>query len=221
MSEPLSLRGRFVHLLPMRMAHVDDLVAAATEERSTFAYTAVPSDTAAMAAYVTNALAARDAGQQYPFVTYGVEVGRIVGTTRFYEIQQWDWSAVPVDDRADRHDHDRHDHDQHGNRLDTLHIGHTWLSPAAQRTPVNTEAKLLMLAHAFDVWGVRAVRIQTDARNNRSRRAIERLGCHLDGVLRAERPATDGTVRDTATFSMLASEWPTNRQRLEARLTSA
>ena len=102
--------------------------------------------------------------------------------------------------------------------LDRASIGHTWLDPAAQRSPVNTEAKLLLLAHAFDTWGVRAVRLQTDARNARSRAAIERIGCTLDGVLRADRPAADGSVRDSAVFSMLADEWPAARAALVARL---
>jgi RimJ/RimL family protein N-acetyltransferase len=97
-------------------------------------------------------------------------------------------------------------------------IGYTWLEPSAQRSPVNTEAKLLMMTHAFEQWEARAVRIQTDARNLRSRRAIERLGCTLDGVIRADRPAADGGVRDTAVFSMLDREWPVHRQRLVDRL---
>ena len=97
-------------------------------------------------------------------------------------------------------------------------IGYTWLQPSAQRSPINTEAKLVMLRHAFEHWGVRVVRIQTDARNRRSRRAIERLGCSLDGVLRAERPAADGGVRDTAVYSLLDREWPTCRSRLVERL---
>ncbi len=97
-------------------------------------------------------------------------------------------------------------------------IGYTWLEPSVQRSPVNTEAKLLMMTHAFERWEVRVVRIQTDARNMRSRRAIERLGCSLDGVIRAERPAADGGVRDTAVYSMLDHEWPAHRLRLVDRL---
>ncbi len=94
------------------------------------------------------------------------------------------------------------------------------MGPLAQRTRVNTEAKLLMLGHAFDVWGVRAVRLQTDSRNERSRAAIARLGCTLDGVLRVDKPASDGTVRHSAIFSMTADEWPAARRRLTERLAS-
>ena len=80
-------------------------------------------------------------------------------------------------------------------------IGYTWFRPSGQRTPINTEAKLLMMTHAFEQWQVRAVRLQTDARNARSRAAIERLGLFLDGVIRADRPGADGAVRDSAVFS--------------------
>ena len=97
-------------------------------------------------------------------------------------------------------------------------IGSTWLHPSVQRTAVNTEAKRLMLGHAFEEWRVRAVRFHTDARNTRSRAAIERLGCILDGVIRVDRPGSDGSVRDTAVFTMTADEWPTQRARLDARL---
>jgi RimJ/RimL family protein N-acetyltransferase len=193
------------------MDHVDDLVAAATGDRSTFTFAQVPDDTSAMVAYVAKAIAAREAGEQYPFATYGVDVGRLVGSTRFYDIHRWDWSNAPSVDGSDGA--------VHRPAFDTVNIGYTWLDPMAQRTPVNTEAKLLMLTHAFDRWAVRAVRIQTDVRNQRSRRAIERLGAQLDGVLRAERPATDGSVRDTAVYTMLADEWPRNRDRLVARLS--
>ena len=99
-----------------------------------------------------------------------------------------------------------------------VEIGWTWLAAAAQRTPINTEAKLLMLAHAFDHWRVHRVSLMTDARNQRSRNAILRLGARFDGVLRAARPASDGAIRDTAAFSILEAEWPAVRANLEARL---
>lgn len=99
-------------------------------------------------------------------------------------------------------------------------IGYTWLTPSAQRTRINTEGKLLMIGHAFDAWDVWAVRLQTDARNARSCAAIERLGFRLDGILRADRPGADGSVRDTAAYSMLADEWPLHRARLLERLAA-
>jgi RimJ/RimL family protein N-acetyltransferase len=131
-----------------------------------------------------------------------------VGATRFYDLTPWDWSSLfPGSESSQR-----------TGRPDVACIGYTWLAPSAQRTGINTEAKLLMMTHAFEHWQVRAVRIQTDARNTRSRAAIERLGCSLDGVIRADRPGADGSVRDTAVFSMLDVEWPDHRPRLLARL---
>ncbi len=208
MTELFSLRGGKVHLLPMGPEHIEGLLAAARGDRDTFAYTAVPWDRPSMEAYVAKAIDKRERGDQYPFVTWGVEAGRIVGSTRFYELTQWDWSSLYPGSESH----------QRTVRPDVASIGYTWLEPAAQRTGINTEAKLLMMTHAFDRWKVRAVRIQTDARNTRSRAAIERLGCVLDGVIRADRPGADGSVRDTAVFSMLDSEWPTHRPALEARL---
>jgi RimJ/RimL family protein N-acetyltransferase len=101
---------------------------------------------------------------------------------------------------------------------DVVDIGFTWLARSAQRTPVNTEAKLLMMGHAFEVWEVHRVALQTDVRNARSRAAIERIGGQLDGILRADRPGADDTVRTSARFSILAAEWPVTKARLTARL---
>jgi RimJ/RimL family protein N-acetyltransferase len=202
-----TLTGRYVHLVPMELDHVDGLVAAAGGDRSTFGYTTVPWDRPTMTEYVTRAMAKRDQGEHVPFVTWSVAHGRIVGTTRFYDLTPWDWGPEPTA------------HQRVG-RPDVASIGYTWLDPAAQRTPVNSEAKLLMLTHAFETWEVWAVRLKTDARNERSRRAIERLGFRLDGVIRADMPGTDDTVRDSAVFSMLASEWPDHRERLTAGLAA-
>lgn len=209
MSELIVLRGRSVHLLPMETDHVDALLAAATGDRSTFDLTPVPWDRDSMTAYVARAIAQRDAGEQFPFVTFSVDLQRIVGSTRFYDLSTWDWSAGRPGTRSL----------QRSGRPDVASIGYTWLDPRAQRTPVNTEAKLLMLRHAFEQWAVWRVRIQTDVRNDRSRAAIERLGCSFDGVLRADMPGADGTVRDSAVFSMLADEWPPHRDRLVERLS--
>ena len=99
-----------------------------------------------------------------------------------------------------------------------MEIG-TWLAPDAQRTAINTEAKRLMLAHAFERWEVFRVSLKTDARNVRSRAAIERIGARLDGVMRAHSPAADGGARDVAYHSMLAREWPEAQARLDARLS--
>ena len=101
---------------------------------------------------------------------------------------------------------------------DVIDIGFTWLAGSAQRTPVNTEAKLLMMTHAFEVWEVHRVALQTDVRNKRSWAAIERIGGQLDGIMRADRPGSDDTVRTSARFSIVAEEWPDVKARLTARL---
>jgi RimJ/RimL family protein N-acetyltransferase len=108
-------------------------------------------------------------------------------------------------------------HQRHG-IPDVVDIGYTWLAGSTQRSPVNTEAKLLMMGHAFDVWQVHRVALQTDVRNARSRAAIERIGGQLDGIMRADRPGSDDTVRTSARYSILADEWPTVKRRLTARL---
>jgi RimJ/RimL family protein N-acetyltransferase len=208
MSAPIVLEGAHVRLEPLSLDHVDELVAAATGDRTAFGYTVVPDDRASMTAYVEKALGHAARGDQVPFATVSLAHGRAVGSTRFYELDPWDWTALNPGARPVA-----------GARLiDRASIGHTWLDPVVHRTPVNSEAKLLMLDHAFGTWGVRAVRLQTDSRNERSRAAIARLGCSLDGVLRADRPAADGSVRDSAVFSMLAEEWPAARRRLVERL---
>ena len=97
---------------------------------------------------------------------------------------------------------------------DTVEIGATWLAVSAQRTGINTEAKLLMLTHAFEAWNVRRVSLITDARNQQSRTAIARLGAQFEGILRAHRIGSDGSVRDSARFSIIAEEWPAVRARL-------
>ena len=208
MRAPLTLEGTHVRLEPLSVHHVDGLLAAASADRSSFTYTAVPDDRASMVGYVDRATRHARRGDQVPFATVSLALGRVVGSTRFYELEPWDWAGISPGAVAVSRQ----------GSVDRASVGHTWLDPAAQRTPVNTEAKLLMLDHAFTGWGARAVRLQTDARNTRSRAAIERLGCTLDGVLRTDRPAADGSVRDSAVFSILADEWPAARARLVGRL---
>jgi RimJ/RimL family protein N-acetyltransferase len=205
---PFAPGGAHVRLEPLSPDHVDGLLLAATGDRSSFGYTYVPDDRASVTGYVERALASASSGGQVPFAIVSLALGRVVGSTRFYELEPWDWADVS---------HGAEPAPRVGT-VDRASIGHTWIDPVAQRSPVNTEAKLLMLGHAFDVWGARAVRLQTDARNTRSRAAITRLGCTLDGVLRADRPASDGTVRDSAIYSMVAGEWPGARLRLVERL---
>jgi RimJ/RimL family protein N-acetyltransferase len=199
------LQGRHVRLEPLGPEHVDGLAAAAAGPRATYAYTLVPAGRAAMETYVAAALADQRAGRALPFATVDRAAGRIVGSTRFGNIEFWPW---PPDSP----------HQRGPERPDVVEIGWTWLAAHAQRTPVNTEAKLLMLTHAFERWRVHRVSLMTDARNERSQAAILRLGARFDGVLRAQRMAVDGEIRDTAAYSILEAEWPAVRQRLHERL---
>jgi RimJ/RimL family protein N-acetyltransferase len=194
-----------VRLEPLTLAHVPGLVAAAGVERGSYALTTVPDDEAGMRDYVAGALEEQRAGRAVPFATVDRRTARVVGSTRFGNLEYWSWPPGSP-------------HQRPPDRPDAVEIGWTWLSPDAQRSGINTEAKLLMLGHAFEVWRVLRVTIKTDARNARTRAAIERLGARLDGVLRAARPGADGALRDTATYSIVEAEWPALKAALAARL---
>ena len=203
--EPITLEGRYVRLEPLSLQHVPALAAASAGPRETFIYTLVPDGEDEARAFVEDALAAQAGGTALPFATIDRATNRVVGSTRYFDMQFWDWPPES--------------HYQRGRDLpDALEIGFTWLTPSAQRTGINTEAKLLMMTQAFETWRVHRVRLVTDARNDRSRRAIERLGMRFDGVLRAARTAFDGGIRDSAYYSMLDSEWPEAKAALEKRL---
>lgn len=196
----LTLAGRYVRLEPLAARHAAGLLAAATEDRSTYGFTWVPASLDEAVAFVETALAEQAAGTSVPFATVRLADGRVVGSTRFLNLRSWGRPGASGDP-------------------DVAEVGATWLSASAQRSALNTEAKLLQLTHAFDVWGVARLELKTDARNARSRAAIERLGARFEGVLRAYQPAADHPgARDTAMYSILPSEWPGVRARLVARL---
>jgi len=187
------LAGRLVRLEPLSSAHVADLARAAAEDRSTYGLTTVPDGAAEVAEYVRRMTSS---GGYAPFAQVRTADGRAVGSTSFLT-------------RRRRPD---------DGRLFAVEIGATWLAASAQGRGVNKEAKLLLLTHAFDVWGVGRVDLKTDARNDRSRRSIERIGARFEGVLRNWQPShaagEAGGLRDTAMFSIVASEWPAVRDRL-------
>jgi N-acetyltransferase len=159
-----------------------------------------------MIAWVQDALTGQQARRELPFATYPYAHARIVGSTRFYELEYW---QRPSDD-ARRRDP----------APDACLIGYTWLGACAQRTACNTEAKLLMLSHAFEAWEVHRVAFRIDSRNERSRSAVERLGARFEGIRRAERLGADGAARDSAFYSILPGEWPEIKQRLVDRLAA-
>jgi len=200
----VELHGRFVRLEPLRFGHVRPLSRAATEDRATYGFTYVPATETAMAQAVATALGEEAAGSHLPFAIVATTDDRVVGWTRFSELLSWAWPPGST-------------HQRHG-LPDAVEIGHTFLAASVQRSAVNTETKLLMIEHAFETWGVHRVRLRTDVRNARSRAAIERLGASFDGVLRADRPGGDDSVRDSACYSIVAAEWPAVRARLASRV---
>ncbi|MDX3071591.1 GNAT family protein [Streptomyces sp. MI02-7b] len=209
MPETVTLRGGYVRLEPLTADHADGLLRAAQESRDTYGFTLVPDDLPAMERYIQGALADQATGAALPFAVVDIARDTLIGSTRFLDLDYWTATpARPAGRTAPRPD-----------GVPTVaEIGSTWLSASAQRTPSNTEAKLLLLTHAFETWGVLRVTLKTDARNARSRAAIERIGGRFEGVRRAHVPATDGTVRDSAYYSVLQDEWPGVRAALEERL---
>jgi N-acetyltransferase len=209
MPEPFTLEGPRVRLEPLSEDHIPALVEAVALDRSNFQWTYTPDGPEQMTDYVRDALAKVASGAHVAFATVRRGAGPegtdlVVGATRFCEIAYWQWPPGASHQRRDV--------------PDVVDIGFTWLAGPAQRTQVNTEAKLLMLTHAFEVWEVHRVALQTDVRNKRSWAAIERIGGRLDGILRADRPGSDDTVRTSARFSIVAEEWPDTKARLLARL---
>ncbi|CCK29909.1 acetyltransferase [Streptomyces davaonensis JCM 4913] len=194
------LEGALVRLEPLERRHAAGLALAAEENRDSYAFTWVPT-AAEVEGYVDAQLARAAAGSLAPYAQISSATGRVVGTTSYWEPRSW---------RTE-------------DRLDAIEVGFTWLAASAQGTGVNTEAKFLLFRHAFEEWDVSRVDLKTDARNSRSRAAIERTGARFEGVLRnwsrSWAPGEDGLLRDSAIYSITAEEWPECRARLEKRLS--
>ena len=193
-----TLVGKLVRLEPLQHQHVPGLVAAAAGGAELYRWSAVPQDEVQVRQHVETAVAAREGGTAVPFAVVRAADDTVIGSTRFWDLAWWPWPAG---------------RDRPG--PDTCEIGYTWLSPSAIRTGANTEMKRLMLTHAFEVWQVASVSLHTDARNQRSRQAMERIGARFEGVLRAHRLGTDLRPRDSARFSVTAADWPAVRRHLE------
>jgi RimJ/RimL family protein N-acetyltransferase len=195
-----ALTGRHVSLEPMRAEHVDEIAAAAESDRSSFGYTQVPDGREETAAYVTWLLDDAANARAAPFVQRRLDDGHVVGCTRYLH-PLWPLGRPDPDE---------------------VEIGGTWLAASAQRTAINSEAKLLLLTHAFETWRVQRVAICTDARNAQSRRAIERLGATFEGVMHRHRRSTRAgehtQLRDTATYAITVDDWPAVRPSLIDRL---
>lgn len=201
------LRGTHVRLEPLDHRHVDGLIAAAAVDRSLYQWSPIPQGKIEATAYVDTALAWKDAGTAVTFATVRVDDGVVIGSTRFFNLERWGWPLG---------------HPRHGREFaDACEIGYTWLTRSAIRTRANTEAKLLMLTHAFEAWEVLRICLHTDIRNQRSRAAIERIGGKFEGILRAHRMAADFIARDSARFSIVAAEWPEVKRKLNRLLDQA
>jgi RimJ/RimL family protein N-acetyltransferase len=189
--DPVTLRDTHARLEPLSPVHHDGLVAATRDgELWKLWYTAVPSPDG-MAAEITRRLDLQARGSMLPFTVFD-GAGRIVGMTTYMNI-----------DAAHRR----------------VEIGSTWYAGSAQRTPLNTECKRLLLRHAFEALQCIAVEFRTHRLNTQSRRAIERLGAQLDGMLRAHQRDAQGHLRDTAVYSITAAEWPVVREHLDWQLS--
>jgi len=185
------LVGRIVTLRPLQLSDVDGLIAAATPGELWNSWlTTIPQPEHAQS-YVEAALLEREAGSAHPFVIIDNASSHIVGTTRYGNIR-----------RAHR----------------CVEIGWTWLAEKAQRTGINTEAKYLLLQYAFEKLSCVRVELKTDVLNERSRRAIERIGAKPEGILRHHMIMPNGRIRDTIYYSIIASEWPEVKAKLETKI---
>ena len=201
-----ALSGKLVRLEPLHHGFADGLVAASAGDAELYRWSPVPQGKAAVAKYIETALTWRDACTAVPFAILRADTGEVIGSTRFWNIEQWAWPES---------------HARHARHFaDACEIGHTWLTRAAIRTGANTGAKLLMLAHAFETWQVLRVCFHTDSRNARSRAALERIGGKFEGILRAHRMAADFIPRDSVRYSILAEEWQDVKGRLQNFLDS-
>jgi N-acetyltransferase len=190
---PEILEGRHVRLEPLTLEHLGGLAGVGLDPELWRLTTTRISGLADLESYVAAALADQRAGTSLPFATVWRRTGEIIGSTRF-------GNAVPSHLRVE--------------------IGWTWLGRQWQRTGANTEAKYLMLCHAFEVWGCLRVEFKTSTLNQRSRTAIQRLGAKEEGVLRCHMINDDGTRRDSVYYSIIADEWPDTKRHLERLLTA-
>ena len=189
---PITLRGRYAILEPLSQTHHDDLVEAVKDgELWKLWFTVVP-EPAKMKAEIERRLERQAKGAMLPFAVRETATGKVVGMTSYWNV-----------DEAHRR----------------VEIGGTWYRKSMQRTPLNTECKLLLLTHAFEALNCICVELRTHFFNHASRRAIERLGAKLDGILRNNQILSDGNIRDTCAYSIIVSEWPVVKTNLLWKLS--
>lgn len=191
---PVTLEGAHIRLAPMRLEHATALLEAGRASEIWEWMPARPLAPASMDAWLKKALHAESQGREYPFIVIRLSDERIIGSTRYLDVQE--------DDR-------------------TVEIGWTWYSPDAWGGVVNPEAKYLLMRHAFQDWRAIRVALKTDVKNLHSQAAIRKLGAKFEGTLRNQRIRPDGSYRDTVIFSVIESEWPAVKAKLEQRIRSA
>lgn len=190
---PITLLGKHVLLEPLRPHHAPALLVAGRSPEIWSWTTAAPlTSEAAVAKFIADAMKAEEQGTEYVFAVIAVKSGRVLGSTRYMDVRP-----------AHR----------------GVEIGGTWYTPDVWGTVVNPESKFLLLRHAFEEWGALRVQMKTDARNLRSQQAIRKLGAQYEGTLRNQMVRRDGTVRDTAMFSLIDTEWPAVKAGLIRRLS--
>jgi N-acetyltransferase len=199
------LRGTSVRLEPLRSGQAAELLAAANEDRSSFVYVDVPSDLAGMLSYIERLGSERAAGKGLSFAVCDLRTGRLVGVTRYLNVEWWPESSGSDLARTPSF----------------VEVGGTWLAASAQRTHVNTESKILMFGYAFEQLGVGRISLHTDEADERARVSVLRLGAWFEGVRRGHAIGVDGTMRNAAYFSITAVEWPAVKAVLRRRLERA
>lgn len=200
-TDPL-LEGKHVRLEPLARKHAEGLIAAMNVDKELYRWSFVPLTPAAMYSYIDRANRWKDEGTALPFAILRASDGVPIGSSRLFNIERWEW---PGYDRGNR-------------ECDGCEIGYSWLGKDSIRTAANTEAKLLLLTHAFETWHARRVCFHTDERNERSRNALQRIGAQFEGILRAHRLASDMTPRNSVRFSILQAQWPEVKENLRNRL---
>lgn len=191
---PVTLTGRFARLEPLSHNHAEDLLAAGREPSIWRYMPSAPFENiAAVKSWIDAALAEHRTGSQIPFATIRLADNRAVGSTRYLSIRR-----------------------EHRG----LEIGWTWLATDAQRTPLNTECKLLLLTHAFEALGAMRIEFKTDQRNEKSQRALERIGATREGVFRRHMILWDGYIRNSVYYSITDADWPAVKAHLSAKLVS-
>jgi RimJ/RimL family protein N-acetyltransferase len=193
------LQGSLVRLEPLSMQHADQLARVVDEDRSSYSFTLVPSRSE-VRDYIQVQHERAESGKLIPLAQIRLSDEQAVGCTAYWDPRCWPGTSDPC----------------------AVEIGWTWLIASAQNSGINREAKLLLLTHAFERWGVARVDLKTDARNEQCRRAIAGIGAQFEGVLRnwspSWTPGEEGKLRDSAMFSLVAAEWPEKKVALTTQL---